>query len=99
MRLNITTIILSVALIALILAAGCRPLCTVCNESIIINKTPQLKECMGYSGGNVCTMEYMPVCGKLSAGGWKTFSNPCVACTSGEVDSYKEGECSSVESG
>jgi len=96
--MKLTTITLIIVSVALILSAGCRPLCTVKEYSIQNVSAPELKACTGYSGGNVCTMEYMPVCGKLSAGGWKTFSNPCVACVSGEVDSYKEGECNPTES-
>jgi len=43
------------------------------------------------SGGDMCYTLYEPVCG-LTKDGWKTFSNDCVACTSGATG-YKEGEC------
>ena len=40
-----------------------------------------------------CTMEYAPVCGFAQNETSQTYGNACVACMSGEVDYYAEGEC------
>ena len=41
----------------------------------------------------VCTMEYKPVCGKLSTGQKKDYSSPCNACADDKVSSYSQGSC------
>ena len=41
----------------------------------------------------VCTADYRPVCGTLSDGGSKTYSNGCNACADANVTSWVEGEC------
>ncbi len=41
----------------------------------------------------MCTMDYNPVCGNLSDGSFKTYSNGCNACTDPKVISYSQGEC------
>ena len=38
---------------------------------------------------DMCTMQYAPVCGDNG----ETYSNGCVACSSGEVDAYRQGSC------
>jgi len=40
-----------------------------------------------------CTMDYKPVCGYSKDGVWKTYSNACTACSSGQVYKWKEGKC------
>ncbi len=42
----------------------------------------------------ICTMNYLPVCGFDSSNSAKTYSNACGACSDKNVDSYIEGECS-----
>jgi hypothetical protein len=53
--------------------------------------------------GNICTMEYMPVCGWFSENMKcfaypcaNTFSNPCAACQNNNVAYWTEGECPKV---
>lgn len=65
---------------------------TACTQPAL-DKEPELMDCTPYEGADVCTMQYDPVCAKLATGGWKTFSNACTACISGEVAGYKGGEC------
>ena len=41
----------------------------------------------------VCTMDYKPVCGKLSTGQKKDYSSRCNACADDKVSSYSQGSC------
>ena len=41
----------------------------------------------------ICTREYMPVCGRLADGGRKTYSNGCEACADGEVVAFSADAC------
>ena len=41
----------------------------------------------------ICTMNYLPVCGFNSDNETKTYSNACAACSDKQVVSYKDGEC------
>ena len=41
----------------------------------------------------VCTMEYIPVCGHLYSGERKTYPNACSACSDSEVSGRHPGPC------
>ncbi len=41
----------------------------------------------------VCTREYVPVCGRLAGGARKTYGNACTACSDRQVMDYTPGEC------
>lgn len=41
----------------------------------------------------VCTMEYLPTCAVLVAGGTKEFASPCTACSDEAVTGYVTGPC------
>ena len=43
--------------------------------------------------GQVCTMEYAPVCGFLDKGQRKEYSNACTACSDSAVVGYISGRC------
>jgi putative hemolysin len=70
--------------------------------------TDNLTDCVGYSDNEVCSSGYDPVCGKVLAGEkepftteWKTFTNPCRACTSNTrnmtIQGYLMDECPKIE--
>lgn len=42
---------------------------------------------------SICTREYSPVCGKLTDGARKTYSNKCVACGDHAVVGYSPRAC------
>ncbi len=41
----------------------------------------------------VCTMEFLPTCAVLGAGGRKEFASPCTACADHAVSGYVTGPC------
>lgn len=41
----------------------------------------------------MCTMNYLPVCGISSDNSEKTYSNGCTACSHPEVIGYRKGAC------
>jgi len=41
----------------------------------------------------VCTMEYMPVCANLAAGGTATYPSGCNACADIAVASWVDSPC------
>jgi putative hemolysin len=66
-----------------------------------------LTGCLGYSTKEPCLLDYNPVCARLVTSNttsnetvWKTFSNPCLACTTSTKTSYTRGyilgECTST---
>ncbi len=69
--------VLPVLALATIFLAWCS------NNSEYIQCTEEQKN------AEVCTMEYMPVCGD----DWETYWNVCSACASQNIDGYKAGEC------
>lgn len=51
-----------------------------------------MKPCQG-PRPEVCTQQYDPVCARHSDGGYRTYSNGCMACTHQEVLEYRAGAC------
>jgi hypothetical protein len=41
----------------------------------------------------VCTMQFLPTCAVLAAGGRKEFASPCTACADPAVTGYVTGPC------
>jgi hypothetical protein len=41
----------------------------------------------------LCTMEFLPTCAVLAAGGMKEFASPCTACADTAVTGYVAGLC------
>jgi len=41
----------------------------------------------------ICTMDYLPVCGALQSGDKKTYANACVACSDTAVNGYTKSVC------
>ena len=45
----------------------------------------------------VCTREFVPVCGKLDSGDLETFDNACSACADEAVEGYYPSACAAAE--
>ena len=73
------------ALLATVLIGACRNQPAQFEEidNLCIDPRPQ-----------VCTMNYLPVCGILEDNSKKTYSNACSACSDGNVVGYNKGACS-----
>jgi len=41
----------------------------------------------------ICTMEYLPVCGLSSDEFDKTYASACTACSNPQVNGYRKGAC------
>jgi len=41
----------------------------------------------------ICTLEYLPVCGQDQEGKYKTYATDCTACSHAKVVSYRAGGC------
>ncbi len=41
----------------------------------------------------ICTQEYLPVCGRLANGDQKNYGNACTACSDKDVLKYKLDAC------
>ena len=62
-------------------------------EFVVYIKANQFKSLCPEERPEMCTMDYNPVCGQLSDGSFKTYSNGCNACSDPKVISYSQGEC------
>ena len=58
------------------------------------NAGEYFETCGANRGSNIrCTKEYNPVCGVKENGKEQTYSNGCMACASGDVLRWTQGEC------
>ncbi len=63
-------------------AGACEDILAMVEPTICTEPRPQ-----------ICTMDYRPVCAKLSDGTFKTYSNGCTACSDPVVSEHREGMC------
>ena len=86
-------VIFAVTAVCIATAAGCA-------------KSPTKAEQTGNRAGymacteprpEACTMQYDPVCGAMTDGRSKTYSNACSACSDPLVNGYGKGACSSAD--
>jgi hypothetical protein len=81
---------IGLVLIVAIIAVGTLMLMQPINNGVDeINELEGIQCTDDLINAEICTMEYVPVCGDNG----ETYSNACVACSSGEITSYEEGEC------
>ena len=66
-----------------LLAAACKQ-DTASQDMDVVCKDPRPE---------ICTMEYLPVCGISSDGSEKTYASGCTACSHPEVIGYRKGAC------
>ena len=78
-----TSILTLLCVVTVSIMAGCAatsdpaPILTVCEEP-----RPE-----------ICTQDYVPVCGQLDDQSQVTYSNACSACAIAAVEGYIEGAC------
>jgi len=78
---NKKRILCSIAIFLLI--SGCQPSPSQIENQIMCEEPrPEM-----------CTMNYLPVCGLNADKSVKTYSNACAACSDKQVVSYTDGEC------
>ncbi len=68
--------------------SGCAPISLVSP----LNNTIDLSQCQE-PRPQVCTSDYMPVCGQLAAGLHKTYPNGCTACVDPAVSAFRPASC------
>ena len=67
-----------------------------CSAKVVVNEmqpnNPERQVCSN-PRPEMCSQQYDPVCGQLSGGDSRTYSNWCSACSDKTVESYVPGEC------
>ena len=82
---RITIIFLAIAAVALVACASGTPTQEVPGTKALTPCTDPRPQ--------VCTMNYLPVCGQTAGGEAKTYSNGCGACSDPNVIGYSKGAC------
>ncbi|MCG6894915.1 MAG: hypothetical protein LJE65_15025 [Desulfobacteraceae bacterium] len=87
------------SLLRMVLAAGLLFVAVDCGSSGSDSQSgssgPVFTECPAYRPPPpvACTLQYDPVCGRLSDGSTRTYDNDCNACADPEVQGYWKGSC------